>query len=45
MNAIAAKGINKSRMTSVGWGQERPVADNRSEEGRAKNRRVDLVKK
>jgi outer membrane protein OmpA-like peptidoglycan-associated protein len=45
MNAIAAKGINKSRMTSVGWGQERPVADNRSEEGRAKNRRVELVKK
>jgi OmpA-OmpF porin, OOP family len=45
MDALAAKGINKSRLSSVGWGQERPVADNRTEEGKAKNRRVELVKK
>ncbi len=45
MDALIAKGINKERLSSVGWGQERPVADNRTEEGRAKNRRVEIVKK
>lgn len=43
--AVAAEGIKADRMTAEGWGQERPVADNRTEEGRAKNRRVELVKK
>jgi outer membrane protein OmpA-like peptidoglycan-associated protein len=45
LNAVAALGVPAARMGSVGWGQERPVADNRSEEGRAKNRRVEIVKK
>lgn len=43
-DAVAAAGIAANRLKSVGWGQERPVADNRTEEGRAKNRRVELVK-
>ena len=43
--AVAAEGIASSRMEAVGWGQEKPVADNRTEDGRAKNRRVELVKK
>lgn len=45
MDALAAMGTDKSRITSVGWGQEKPVADNRTEEGKAKNRRVEIVKK
>jgi OOP family OmpA-OmpF porin len=44
-SAIIAGGVANTRLTSVGYGQEKPVADNRSEEGRAKNRRVELVKK
>jgi outer membrane protein OmpA-like peptidoglycan-associated protein len=44
MDALIAKGIDKTRMSSLGWGQEKPVADNRSEEGKAKNRRVEIVK-
>jgi len=45
MDALITKGIKKERLSSAGWGQEKPVADNRSEEGRAKNRRVEIVKK
>jgi outer membrane protein OmpA-like peptidoglycan-associated protein len=43
--AIARQGVAASRMSAVGWGQEKPLADNRTEAGRAKNRRVELVKK
>ncbi len=45
LDAVVARGIPAARLAAVGWGQERPVADNRSEEGRAKNRRVEIVKK
>lgn len=45
MAAIVASGIDAKRLSAAGFGQEKPVADNRSEEGRAKNRRVELVKK
>jgi OOP family OmpA-OmpF porin len=44
MDALIAKGIDKTRLSSIGWGQEKPTADNRSEDGRAKNRRVEIVK-
>ena len=45
LNAVAQKGIAVARLTALGWGQEKPIADNRSEEGKAKNRRVEIVKK
>jgi outer membrane protein OmpA-like peptidoglycan-associated protein len=45
MQAVVAGGIPAARLSAAGFGSERPVADNRNEEGRAKNRRVELVKK
>lgn len=45
MKAIVSGGIDMSRLAARGFGQEAPVADNRTEAGRAENRRVELVKK
>lgn len=39
---LAGHGVSKSRMTSAGFGESRPVASNDTDEGRAQNRRVEL---
>jgi outer membrane protein OmpA-like peptidoglycan-associated protein len=44
LGALIGIGIDPSRLQSKGWGQEKPVADNGSEDGRAQNRRVELVR-
>ncbi|MCB0318915.1 MAG: OmpA family protein, partial [Bdellovibrionales bacterium] len=44
MEALIKGGISQERLTSTGFGQEKPIADNRTEDGRAKNRRVELIK-
>jgi outer membrane protein OmpA-like peptidoglycan-associated protein len=41
---LGARGIEKARLVPAGFGDSRPVAENTTEEGRQKNRRVDLVK-
>jgi OOP family OmpA-OmpF porin len=46
VDALATKhGIARDRLTAVGAGMAAPVASNDSEAGRAKNRRVELVKR
>ena len=42
MGELTKLGIDKTRLTSEGYGDQHPVADNSTEEGRAKNRRVSM---
>ncbi len=42
---IKTGGIAATRLTAVGLGDTKPVAPNTTEDGKAKNRRVELVKK
>ena len=41
---LVAKGVVADRLTGHGYGMRQPIADNGSDEGRAKNRRVELRK-
>lgn len=43
MNFLAGNGIAGERMKAVGYGMDRPAADNATAEGRQKNRRVEIV--
>ena len=42
MRYLIGKGIAADRLTAVGYGQDRPIADNKTAAGRAQNRRVEL---
>ena len=43
LDFLVTQGIESSRLTSKGYGMTLPIADNKTKEGRQKNRRVDLV--
>lgn len=40
---LVERGVDAARLSSVGYGETRPVADNATREGRAANRRVEFV--
>jgi outer membrane protein len=45
--AVAKKliqyGVLEDRIMAIGYGQEKPIASNKTKKGRAKNRRIDLI--
>jgi OmpA-OmpF porin, OOP family len=43
MDALVAAGIDPSRLEAKGYGDQYPVGDNSTEEGRAQNRRIALL--
>ena len=45
VDALVEEGIARARLTAVGKGSHQPIAPNTTDEGRAKNRRVEFVKK
>jgi len=41
---LAIKGVKMGRMTSTGFGQDNPIADNKTKEGRELNRRIEMIR-
>ena len=41
---LAQNGVPRTQLTAAGMGDTKPIADNSTEQGRARNRRVELVK-
>ncbi len=44
LDALVTAGIDKSRLSAAGFGDKNPIADNSTDAGKAKNRRVELIK-
>ena len=40
---LSSKGIDNSRLTAIGHGEKNPIATNKTEKGRAQNRRITLI--
>ncbi len=43
LDALLARGVSLEKLVASGYGESRPVADNGSEEGRARNRRIEFT--
>ena len=42
-NYLASQGVAPQRLSAIGYGETRPIADNATAQGRALNRRVEIV--
>jgi len=43
VDALISMGVDKERITAMGMGEDFPIDSNETEEGRARNRRVDVI--
>ena len=43
MRYLVERGVADTRLTSEGYGETRPIADNKTAAGRSQNRRVEFV--
>ena len=41
-NYLVSRGTSRARIATIGYGEQYPVADNTTEQGRALNRRVEI---
>lgn len=41
-NYLVSRGVSRARIETIGYGEQYPIADNSTEEGRARNRRVEI---
>ncbi|MCU0342272.1 MAG: OmpA family protein [Ignavibacterium sp.] len=41
---LVKKGIDSNRLSTVGFGEDKPVADNKTKEGKQKNRRIEFTR-
>ena len=42
LDALVKLGVNRNRLRAVGYGESKPIADNNTREGLAKNRRIEF---
>lgn len=45
LSMLVSLGVSQTRLIAVGHGEARPIASNKTERGRAKNRRIELIVK
>ena len=43
LEALVSLGVDPARVTTAGMGEDFPIASNETEEGRSRNRRVDVI--
>jgi OOP family OmpA-OmpF porin len=43
LEAMEAAGVDRKRMIAIGYGEDKPIANNATEEGRLVNRRIEFT--